>query len=176
MIINWFGQSCFKIQGEKSVVVTDPFDNSYGLKLPRLSADIVTISHDHHDHNNVKSVKGIGETVAESLASWLAARENQRLLARLEKEGLRLLFPEQKKASDLSLSGKRFVLTGELSSFTRDEAKAMIKKKGGEVSSSVSQKTDYVVAGKNPGSKYETAKKLGVTVLDEEAFKRLIEE
>jgi len=62
MIINWFGQSCFKIQGEKSVVVTDPFDNSYGLKLPRLSADIVTISHDHHDHNNVKSVKGIGET------------------------------------------------------------------------------------------------------------------
>lgn len=61
MIINWFGQSCFKIQGDKSVLVTDPFDNSYGLKVPRLSADVVTISHDHNDHNNAKAVKGINE-------------------------------------------------------------------------------------------------------------------
>lgn len=59
MIINWFGQACFKIQGEKSIIVTDPFDKSIGLKIPRLSADIVTVSHDHYDHNNIKGVKGI---------------------------------------------------------------------------------------------------------------------
>lgn len=61
MIINWFGQSCFKFQGDKTVVVTDPFDKSYGLKVPRLSVDIVTISHDHKDHNNIEAVKGVGE-------------------------------------------------------------------------------------------------------------------
>ncbi len=59
MIINWFGQSCFKIQSEKSILVTDPFDQSIGLKLPRLVADIVTVSHQHSDHNNVEAVKGI---------------------------------------------------------------------------------------------------------------------
>lgn len=62
MIINWFGQACFKIQGDKSVLVTDPFDNSYGLKVPRLAADIITTSHDHNDHNNVKAVKSTGES------------------------------------------------------------------------------------------------------------------
>lgn len=61
MIISWFGQSCFKIQGEKSILVTDPFDNSFGLKMPRLAADVVTTSHDHKDHNNTKMVKGITE-------------------------------------------------------------------------------------------------------------------
>ena len=59
MIINWFGQSCFKIQGQDAVVVTDPFDKEIGLKLPKLSADILTISHDHHDHNNISAVFGI---------------------------------------------------------------------------------------------------------------------
>ncbi len=58
MIINWYGQSCFKIQGEKSTVITDPYGDSIGLKLPRLAGDIVTVSHDHGDHNNSKAVKG----------------------------------------------------------------------------------------------------------------------
>ncbi len=61
MIISWFGQSSFKIEGEKVTLVTDPFDEACGLKVPRLAADIVTISHDHHDHNNVGAVKGMGE-------------------------------------------------------------------------------------------------------------------
>jgi len=61
MIISWFGQSCFKIQGEKSTLVTDPFDKSFGLKVPRLAADVVTTSHDHKDHNNTKVVRGIAE-------------------------------------------------------------------------------------------------------------------
>ena len=59
MIITWHGQSCFTIAGDKNIIVTDPFDNSYGLKIPRLSAHIVSVSHDHHDHNNIAAVKGV---------------------------------------------------------------------------------------------------------------------
>src|SRR3989344_961788 len=59
MIITWFGQSCFRLQGDSSTLVTDPYDQSLGLRLPRLTADLVTVSHDHHDHNNVAAVKGM---------------------------------------------------------------------------------------------------------------------
>jgi len=62
MVIQWFGQSCFRIESDTSALVTDPFDASIGLKVPRLSANVVTISHDHHDHNNTAAVKGAGET------------------------------------------------------------------------------------------------------------------
>ncbi|MFH1207235.1 MAG: MBL fold metallo-hydrolase [Patescibacteria group bacterium] len=58
MQITWLGQSCFKIQGKDVTVITDPYKNDIGLKLPRLNADIVTISHDHHDHNNIDAVNG----------------------------------------------------------------------------------------------------------------------
>ncbi|XOU94375.1 MAG: MBL fold metallo-hydrolase [Candidatus Kerfeldbacteria bacterium] len=59
MQITWFGQACFKIQGKNATIVTDPYDNKYtGLKLPRLNADIVSVSHDHDDHNNTKAVNG----------------------------------------------------------------------------------------------------------------------
>lgn len=61
MFIQWYGQSCFKIEGDKSSIVTDPFGADIGLKLPRLSANIVTVSHDHDDHNNVDAIKGVGE-------------------------------------------------------------------------------------------------------------------
>lgn len=58
MYITWLGQACFKIQGKDTTIITDPYDGEIGLKLPRLHADIVTISHDHHDHNNGKGVSG----------------------------------------------------------------------------------------------------------------------
>lgn len=61
MIISWYGISCFKIQGDKATVITDPYNNSFGLKVPRLAGDIVTSSHNHDDHNNVKAVKALGE-------------------------------------------------------------------------------------------------------------------
>lgn len=61
MIITWAGQSCFKIQGDKTTVVTDPFTKDYGLKVPRLTGDVVTISHQHGDHNNIDAVKPAGE-------------------------------------------------------------------------------------------------------------------
>jgi DNA ligase (NAD+) len=72
------------------------------------------------------------------------------------------------------LTGKTFVLTGTLDSLTRDEAKALILKAGGKVSGSVSKQTSFVVAGSEAGSKLETAEKLGVTVLSEPAFRKLL--
>lgn len=120
-------------------------------------------------------IRGIGSAVAQSLAEWFGNRENLNLLRKFEQGGVELIFPEEKSGRELPLKAKTFVLTGELSSFTRDEAKAMIKGKGGSVASSVSRKTDYVVAGENPGSKLENAKKLGVKVIDEEEFKKMLE-
>ncbi len=118
-------------------------------------------------------IDGIGEKSAESLSEWFVDGANQKLLRALADEGVNILLPET-ASDDQVFTGKTFVLTGELSSFTRDEAKAMIKGKGGSVSSSVSRKTDFVVAGENPGSKLENAKKLGVKILDEKDFRKLL--
>ena len=120
------------------------------------------------------SIDGIGEKSAESLAEWFGDTKHQALLRALEAEGVEILLPEKTTLSKQSLLGMAFVLTGELHSFTRDDAKAMIKEKGGSVSSSVSTKTDYVVAGANPGSKYEKAKELGVKVVDEKEFRKIL--
>ena len=121
-----------------------------------------------------KSIKGIGEKSAESLSQWFSEKENIELLKKMEKEGVQISMETQNFASLQKLAGLTFVLTGELSGFTRDEAKDMIRKRGGGVSSSVSKKTDYVVAGENAGSKLANAEKLGVKVLNEEEFKELL--
>lgn len=119
-------------------------------------------------------IDGIGERSAESLVEWFSEKKNQELLADLEKVGVELVMPKARRAAEKVLSGLTFVLTGELQGFTRDEAKAMIKEKGGSVSSSVSRKTDYCLVGEDPGSKYDKAKELGVKILDEEGFKKLL--
>ncbi len=121
------------------------------------------------------SIKGIGEKSAESLVQWFDDRNNIKLLERMRELGVVLEFPEKEEgAKSHKLSGKTFVLTGELSGFTRDEAKDMIRKRGGSVSSSVSKNTDYVVVGENPGLKYEKAVKLGVKIIDENTFRELL--
>lgn len=119
------------------------------------------------------AIKGIGDTVAESVTEWFADEKKKELLSLLTEEGVTLLVPA-KKIGGQPWRGKTFVLTGELASFTRDEAKAMIKEKGGSVSSSVSRNTAYVVVGENPGSKYEKARELSVPILDEAGFRKLL--
>jgi DNA ligase (NAD+) len=123
--------------------------------------------------SDLLAIKGIGDTVAESVTEWFEEEKNRELLHLLSEEGVKLILPA-KKTGNQPFQGKTFVLTGELASFTRDEAKAMIKEKGGSVSSSVSKNTAYVVVGENPGSKYDKAKALDVPILDEAAFRKLL--
>ncbi|TXG77727.1 NAD-dependent DNA ligase LigA [Candidatus Dojkabacteria bacterium] len=116
-----------------------------------------------------QAIKGIGEKSAESLVQWTALPVTKKLFQRLQEVGLRITLPERSLTQG-RLRGLTFVLTGELENFTREEAKRRIKELGGSVASAVSQKTSFVVAGAEPGSKYTKAKELGVTIIDEAAF------
>lgn len=119
----------------------------------------------------LEQIDGVGSVVAESIIGWFADKENM-----LELDGLVPYLKIQKVGGKVenTLSGKTFVLTGTLSFMSRDEAKAKIKSLGGKVTSSVSKETSYVVAGADPGSKYDNALKLGVEILDEKAFQKLL--
>jgi DNA ligase (NAD+) len=119
-------------------------------------------------------LNGIGDKSAASLAAWFSDERNIRLLQVLDAARVTALIPEPLNTENTPLLGKTFVLTGELSHFTRDEAKRKIKQLGGSVSSSVSRKTDFVVAGADPGSKYDNAQKLGVKILNEAEFSTLL--
>lgn len=117
---------------------------------------------------------GIGPVVAESLRHFFADAENRKLLEKLRQHGLRLTESEVRRPQ--VLAGKKFVLTGTLERMTREQATELILSLGGAVSSSVSRKTDYVVCGSAPGAKYDKARSLGVKILTEEEFYKLIEQ
>ncbi len=119
-------------------------------------------------------VPEIGLTVAESVRDWFDDAGNVELCKRLTAAGLCTTMASTAGPTDESLSGKLFVLTGTLAGYSRDEARAAIEARGGRVTSSVSKKTDYVVAGEEAGSKLDKAQELGVTVIDEAAFKELL--
>ncbi|MEJ5286247.1 MAG: NAD-dependent DNA ligase LigA [Bacteroidota bacterium] len=121
------------------------------------------------------SIYEIGEKMAESIVKFFQDPKERQIIEKLREYGLN--FHEKEEQSEQKiLEGLTFVLTGELEHFTRTEAKAKIEQLGGKVASSVSKKTNYVVVGKNPGSKYEDAQKLGVPILYESDFLRLIGE
>jgi len=117
----------------------------------------------------------IGLTVAQSVRAWFDDPGNAELCERLHAAGVKTQIERQTaKTLDEKFANKQFVLTGTLSAFTRDEAKAQIEARGGRVMSSVSKKTDYVVSGEEAGSKLDKAQELGLPVLDEAAFKKMI--
>lgn len=118
----------------------------------------------------------IGPTIAESVVHFLQNEQNRQIIERLKASGLAMALPEQAGgAAEQALKDKVFVITGTLSGYTRDEAAARIEGAGGRVTSSVSKKTDYVVAGESAGSKLTKAQALGIPVLDESAFEALFE-
>ncbi|MBM3834864.1 MAG: NAD-dependent DNA ligase LigA [Verrucomicrobia bacterium] len=119
-------------------------------------------------------IEDVGGVIAESLVDWLAKKRNQQLIERLRAAGLNFRSTQFDSKSALGpFSGKTFVLTGTLPKLKRDDAAAKIETLGGKVSGSVSQKTDYVIAGEEAGSKLEKARRLGVTILDEAQFLKL---
>lgn len=120
-------------------------------------------------------INDIGGVLAASLKEYFEREEVRHAIDTLKAAGVNMTEPESENPGTL-FEGKTFVLTGELSGYTREEAGGIIKSLGGKVTSSVSKKTSYVLAGENAGSKLEKAKELGVTVIDEEGFKELIKQ
>jgi len=123
--------------------------------------------------DELMEVPEVGPKVAESIVEFFSEPANRELVKKLRRAGLNLS-EERKTPRDTRLAGKTFVFTGTLARRTREEAAELVVTHGGKVSSSVSKQTDYVVVGTDPGSKYDKAKSLGVTILDEAAFEKLL--
>jgi DNA ligase (NAD+) len=123
------------------------------------------------------AIDGVGLVIAESVQAFFASEHNRVVVDKLRAAGVDLTAPATagSTAIDDSLAGLTFVLTGTLDGVTRDEAAAAIEARGGKVTSSVSKKTSYVVAGASPGSKLAKAEQLGVAVLDGDGLERLLE-
>ena len=128
------------------------------------------------DTESLQQVRDVGPVVAQSIADFLAEAHNREVIAQLRPGGVHWPEHEQRQMAELPFSGKTFVLTGTLSSMTRDESKERLEALGAKVSGSVSKKTDYVVAGAEAGSKLDKAQELGVAVLDERQFLALLNE
>jgi DNA ligase (NAD+) len=143
--------------------------------LARCFADLDAIIAAGDDE--LTAIDGVGPIIAQSLAKWFTIDRNRRLVERLKEAGVNLVGDPASAtvaAVDDAFAGLTFVLTGSLERRTRDEAAAEIAAHGGKVTTSVSKKTSYVVAGESPGSKLAKAEQLGVAILDEDAFETLL--
>jgi DNA ligase (NAD+) len=127
------------------------------------------------DEEKLRSVPGIGPVVAQSVAIFFRNPATGVVLEKLRKAGVRLEDPVE-PAGPQPLAGKTFVLTGGFETWGREELKQLLERLGAKVASSVSKKTDYVVAGSDAGSKLDKAKELSRPILDEEGLKKLLEE
>ena len=123
------------------------------------------------NHDALTAVDGIGEILADNIVSYFANEDNLRLIADLFASGVTVREAEKKSGV---FEGMRVVLTGSLPTYKRGEATALIEENGGEVASSVSKTVDLVLAGSDAGSKLEKAQKLGIRIIDEEEFKRML--
>jgi DNA ligase (NAD+) len=123
----------------------------------------------------LSQVADIGPIIAESVYQFFAHEENRHTLKRLQAAGVRMDMPDSDGTpTQQVLAGKVFVLTGTLPRLTRDQARDLISAAGGRVTSSVSRKTDYVVAGAEPGSKYDEAQRLGIAIIGEDELYQLL--
>jgi len=123
----------------------------------------------------LEAIDEIGPVIAESIVGFFKERHNRDLLSRLKQAGIRLEKEKDQEESQKFLDGLKFVFTGSLNNYTRAEVKDLVEKAGGRAVSLVSSKTDYLVIGDNPGSKYAKAQELGVEILGEAEFKEMIE-
>jgi DNA ligase (NAD+) len=122
----------------------------------------------------IEDVEGIGPERAEAIAEWFSDEANRALVEELKQLGLRLEAGPEERPVEGPLSGSTYVVTGTLEGFSRDEARKALEAKGAKVGDSVSKKTTGVIVGESPGSKLAKAEQLGVPVLDEAAFERLL--
>ncbi len=185
------GKKSFKEKSARSLVAAieaskqQPFKRVlYALGLPGVGYVTAEALADHFgsidalhaaDPEQIEEVEGVGPIMAVQIAESLADEPTWALIEKLRQKGLRLEADEsERRATGGPLEGKTVVLTGTLPELTREEAAALVKAAGGKVTSSVSKKTDYVVAGDSPGSKLAKAEKFGTEVLDEAGLKELV--
>jgi DNA ligase (NAD+) len=123
----------------------------------------------------LKTINGIGDEIASSIVQFFQQKDNQKVIQKLKESGVE--YPSRPLPVQpilRKLEGKTFVLTGSLKFLSREEATSKVESLGGRTSSSVSKKTDFVVVGEDPGSKYEKAKTLGVKIVTEDEFLRML--
>jgi DNA ligase (NAD+) len=185
------GKKSFKEKSARSLVEAieaskrRPFKRVlFALGLPGVGAVTAEALADHFGSieklttaqpEEIEEVEGVGPIMAEQIAESLADEPTRDLIAKLEAKGLRLeADASERRREDGPLAGKTVVLTGTLPQLTREEAAALVKTAGGKVTSSVSKKTDYVVAGESPGSKLAKAEKFGTEILDEAGLRELV--
>jgi DNA ligase (NAD+) len=120
----------------------------------------------------LENIPGIGPEVAQSIYGFFHDKKNREVIKRLQKAGVKIAAPSAKRA--VPLQGKTFLFTGTLEGITRDEAKDLVLALGGEIAASAGKEVDYLVVGNDPGSKYAKAKELGLTIIDEAEFKRMV--
>ena len=125
------------------------------------------------DADSLLQVNDVGEVIAQSIIHFFEESHNREVISELLAEGVHWPTPEAVAVNE-KVSGKTFVLTGTLPNMGREEAKALLLAQGAKVASSVSKKTDYVVAGAEAGSKLEKAQALGVTIIDEAQMLELL--
>ncbi|QDU94849.1 NAD-dependent DNA ligase LigA [Lignipirellula cremea] len=141
------------------VLLADNFGNMEGLQNATLE--------------DISAIDGVGDKIAESVHNYLHSEIGQDTIARLKEYGVSMQAVKRKTASN-ALEGKTVVVTGTLEKYSRNEIKDLIQQHGGKASGSVSKKTDYLVAGEEAGSKLKKAQELGVAILSEDDFEKLI--
>lgn len=146
-----------------------------GQRAARLLAESFPSSEDLYQatKEDLQAIPEIGPIIADSVVMFFSQEQNKQLVERLKKAGLKTS-AEKRIMAEAKLAGKQFVLTGALHDYTREQAKKLIEDLGGRVTSSVSEKTDFLVVGDAPGFKLEQAKKFNTPILNEEDFKKLL--
>jgi len=154
----------------------------YALGIRHVGEHLATILAEHYPNledlmdakeDELMQINEIGPEVARSIVSFFSQKGNRDLIQRLKNVGIKLNAKGKKKEG--ILQGKTIVFTGTLTQFTRNEAEKLAESLGAQISSSVSKKTDLVVVGSAPGSKYEKAKELGINIITEDVFKKIVE-
>jgi DNA ligase (NAD+) len=123
----------------------------------------------------IEAIEGLGPTAAASIREFFSREQNRAVIEKLRAAGITMQASDSREQQGSQLEGKTFVLTGTLPTLTRDEASALIEAYGGKVTSSVSKKTSYVLAGESPGSKLNRARDLGVPIIGEDELRALLE-
>jgi DNA ligase (NAD+) len=164
---------------------TRPFSRVvYALGIRHIGASIAQVLVDNFNtieqliaatELDLQSLQGIGPQIAESVVRFFADNHNQRMVHRLKNAGVQMIEKKKHTRRSQQFTNKSFVLTGALSTMTREEAKQRIESCGGKVVSSISKKTDFVVVGSDAGSKLEKAKTLGIHLLDEQKFLNMLQ-